>query len=149
MAKFISFGKCLPSYLYIVFVIIFNVLKDISFGSHEVEYYRILKMFDSGPLNNCYFIHQIFCYLVTFIVGLVLYNKESQIINRNSIEYSFKKLENKMTENQTLDIELVHSEQEIKDYPDIFLFIIKEPTNNFVGLPRIIIFFILQFFIQA
>ena len=124
MAKFISFGKCLPSYLYIVFVIIFNVLKDISFGSHEVEYYRNLKMFDSGPLNNCYFIHQIFCYLVTFIVGLVLYNKESQIINRNSIEYSFKKLENKMTENQTLDIELVHSEQEIKDYPDIFLFII-------------------------
>ena len=124
MGKFISFGIWLPSYKYVLFLVIFNVAKDLSFGSHEVEYFPYLKAFDSGLLNDSHFIHEIFCYFTIFVVGCILFKKEDQNINRNSIEYSFKKLENKMTENQTLDIELIHNEQEIESYPTIYLFII-------------------------
>jgi len=138
---FLGFGKWLPSYKYIGFLIIFNVLKDLSFGSHEVEYFQYLKIADCGPLNNCYFIHEMFCYLLTFIVGIYLFNKESQDISRNSIEYSFKKLENKMTENQTLDINVIHNDPETTDYPNIFIFIIifiwvlnEEVSNYFNGI---------------
>ena len=137
----LGFGKWLPSYKYIVFLIIFNVLKDFTFGSHEVEYFQYLKIADCGPLNNCNFIHEMFCYLLTFVVGLYLYNKESQDISRNSIEYSFKKLENKMTENQTLDINLIHNEPEAIDYPNKYLFMIilwwvlnEEALNYFSGI---------------
>jgi hypothetical protein len=124
MACCIAGGKWLPSYKYIGFLIICNVIKDLTFGSHEVEYFEYLKLMDSGDLNNCNFIHEIFCYLLTFIVGIYLYNKESQDISRNSIEYSFKKLENKMTENQTLEIDLIQNAPEVKDFSNIFLFII-------------------------
>lgn len=124
MACCIAGGKWLPSYKYIGFLIICNVIKDLTFGSHEVEYFEYLKLMDSGDLNNCNFIHEIFCYLLTFIVGIYLYNKESQDISRNSIEYSFKKLENKMTENQTLEIDLIQNEPEVKDFSSIKLFII-------------------------
>ena len=124
MACCIAGGKWLPSYKYIGFLILFNVIKDLTFGSHEVEYFEYLKLMDSGDLNNCNFIHEIFCYLLTFIVGIYLYNKESQDISRNSIEYSFKKLENKMTENQTLEIDLIQNAPEVKDFSNIFLFII-------------------------
>ena len=124
MACCIAGGKWLPSYKYIGFLIICNVVKDLTFGSHEVEYFRHLKLMNSGPLNNCNFIHNIFCYLLTFIIGAFLYNKESQDISRNSIEYSFKKLENKMTENQTLEIDLIQNAPEVKDFSNIFLFII-------------------------
>ena len=121
---FLGFGKWLPSYKYIGFLIIFNVLKDLSFGSHEVEYFQYLKIADCGPLNNCYFIHEMFCFLLTFIVAFYLFNKESQDISRNSIEYSFKKLENKMTENQTLDINVIHNEPETTGISNILIFII-------------------------
>ena len=137
----ITVGKWLPSYKYILFLIICNVVKDLTFGSHEVEYFQYLKAMDSGPLNNCYFIHGIFCYLMTFIAGIYLYNKESQDISRNSIEYSFKKLESKMTENQTLDIDIVRKGTEVKDFSNILLFILitnwvlnEESLNYFTGI---------------
>lgn len=141
MACFIAGGKWLPSYKYIGFMIICNFLKDLTFGSHEVEYFRHLKLMNSGPLNNCNFIHNIFCYLLTFIIGAFLYNKESQDISRNSIEYSFKKLENKMTENQTLEIDLIRNDPEVKDFSNFPLFIIiavwvlnDEGTNYFTSI---------------
>ena len=124
MVRCITGGNLLSTYRYIGYVIFFTFVKDISFGSHNVEYFKDLRILDSGPLNNCYFIHQIFCYLVTIIWGFIAYNKENRFISRNSIEYSFKKLENKIKDNQTLDIELIHNEQELKDYPNKYLFII-------------------------
>ena len=61
--------------------------------------------------------------MFTIIWGFIAYNKENRLISRNSIEYSFKKLENKIKDNQTLDIELIHNEQELKDYPNKYLLV--------------------------
>ena len=154
MAKFISLGKNLTIYKYIIWVIIFNLLKDLSFGSHNVEYIQDLRFLDSGNLNNCYYIHQMLCYLATIIFATIAYNKENRFMGRNSIEYSFKKLENKIKDNQTLDIELIHNEQEIRDYPDKYLFIIisiwvfnEEVLNYYNGIFMHLDFWMLELII--
>ena len=122
MAKFIQFGKWNKPNKYILFLIIFNVGKDFSFGSHYVENFQYLKVFDCGALSNSYYIHQIFCYFITSILAIFTYRKEYKNINNNSVEYSLNKLENKINISQSLDIELIHNKQEIQQvYPNKYL----------------------------
>ena len=124
MAKCIKFGKWIKAYKYILFLIIFRLLQDIFFGSDIVENFEDYTFFDCGDLSNSIYIHQIFCYFFTLIVAIFIYKKECEYLKCNSVSYSFKKMENKIMQAQTLDIELIHNEQELAVYPDKFLFII-------------------------
>ena len=124
MAKCIKLGKWIKAYKYILFLIIFRLLQDFCFGSDIVENFKDYTFFKCGDLSRSYHIHQIFCYFFTLIIAFFLYKKEYDYLKRNSLDYNFKKMENKIAQAQTLDIELIHNEQELIVYPDKFLFII-------------------------
>ena len=124
MAICIKFGKWIKAYKYILLLIISRLLQDFSFGSDVVENFKDYTFFNCGDLSKSYHIHQIFCYFLTLIIAFFLYKKEYDYLKRNSLDYNFKKMETKIAQAQTLDIELIHNEQELIVYPDKFLFII-------------------------
>lgn len=127
MATFIQIGKCYPQYLNIIYAIIATIVKDFSFGSHNVEYFKDLKVWNCGNLSESYFIHQMFCFLVTGIISFFLYKREDIDERHKSedLEVLDMNLNNQVESNATIDIELIHNDNKvIKGYPNKYLLII-------------------------
>ena len=123
MAKFIQIGNCSKTYRYIGYIIIALFFKDVSFGSHNVEYFDVLKLIPTGKLEDSYFIHQFFCYIAIAIFCYIRYKREN--ISRHSsidLEANEIQLDNHVQDNPTLDFELIHNDvSPDKGYPNIYL----------------------------
>ena len=139
MAKCIQFGKWYTPYKYILLIIFFLFLKDVSFGSHSVEYFDKLSLIQTGNLCSSYFIHQIFCYL--FITIICFIRNRREIDSRHSsmdLEINDIKLDNQIEGNQTLNFELIHNENNNnKGYPNkyllliVFIWVVDEELLNY------------------
>ena len=74
MGGYISFAKFNNKHLFIVFSIVFLILKDVAFGYNYNDSFR--SLFHDQSYENFsvhYLIKNILCYLVTFILSLILY----------------------------------------------------------------------------
>ena len=112
MAKYISLGKFNKNHLYIVYSIFFLILKDVITGYNYNN--SFLEVFSQGSQENFsqhIIIHDIFCYLYTFIMSLFLYRKEIKYFGENSLIEDNNK-ENKPTKhnkhNSVYKIKYIH-----------------------------------------
>lgn len=140
MSKFIQIGNCSKTYRYIGFIIIALFFKDVSLGSHNVEYFEFLKLIPTGKLEESHFIREFFCYSAIAIFCYIRYKREN-ISRHNSLDLEINeiKLENHVQDNPTLDFELIHNDSNSdKGYPNLYLLLIafiwvvnEELFNNF------------------
>ena len=131
----IKLGKWYSSYKYLFFAIIFSLLKDVAFGSTNYASFRDLKLLNAENISNCFLVRESFCYLFSAIIFFIFY----KIHNKNSGEndptsvLSSQNLEiNESIRRPTSELELIHVEQEIREYPNkillliIFLWVLEE-----------------------
>ena len=81
MGRYISFAKLNKKYLYLVFSILFLILEDIAFGYNYNDSFK--PLFEDNASENFsehYLIKNICCYIVTFILSLILYIKERKLL---------------------------------------------------------------------
>ena len=114
---FIKCGKYNKSYKFLFFAIILAFLKDIALGSPNVIYFEHLKLFDSGNISNCFLVRQTFCYLFTIIFSYIFYKIENKNSGGNDIFTSSKKLDEELDKKKTDDIEYIHYEIQLEEYP--------------------------------
>ena len=127
MSNHIKCGQCNSTYKYLFFLIIFSLLKDLAFGSDNVAIFQYFKILDFKEVSNCAIVRQTLCYFFSIIVGFILYKKESQFIHNEHNKKSVKKLDINEVDRETTftaEVELIHNEQTIDEYPDQYLIII-------------------------
>ena len=89
MGGCISFAKFNKKHLYIVFSIVFLILKDVVFGYNYNDSFK--PLFSDKAYENFsehYLIKNICCYIATFILSLILYIIESKKFGRKSLNKS-------------------------------------------------------------
>ena len=131
MDKFIGF-RCehfYRQYKNLIWAIFFLIVKDISFGSHNVEYFIELKapFMDTGNLSQSYFIHQMFCFIATSLLACLWSKREANEERHDSedLEVLDLNLSNQTDESQVNEIELIHNEtKEVRPYPLKYLLLI-------------------------
>jgi hypothetical protein len=85
MGGFISFAKFNKNHLYIVYSIIFLILKDVAFGYNYNDSFK--PLFSDQAYENFsehYLIKNILCYIVTFLISLFFYYRERNKLGRKS-----------------------------------------------------------------
>ena len=85
MGGFISFSKFNKNHLYIVYSIIFLILKDIAFGYNYNDSFK--PLFSDQAYENFsehYLIKNILCYLVTFFISLFFYCRERKKLGKKT-----------------------------------------------------------------
>ena len=132
-------GKYNINYKFLIFAIILAFLKDISLGSHNVIYFKELKAFDTENISNCFLVRQTFCYLFTIIFSFIFYKIENRNSGGNEIFTSSKNLDEGLDRKTTGDIEYIHYEMHLVEYPFkkllflIFLWILEEESISYIG----------------
>ena len=127
MSNCIKCGQCNRTYKFLFFLILFSLLKDLAFGSDNVAIFLYFKVLDFESVSNCAIVRQTICYFFSIIVAFILYKKESKFIDDEKNNKSAKKLDiNEIDRDTTLagDVELIHNEQTLVEYPDKYLIII-------------------------
>ena len=127
MSNCIKCGQCNRTYKFLFFLIIFSLLKDLAFGSDNVAIFLYFKVLDFESVSNCAIVRQTICYFFSIIVAFILYKKESKFIDDEKNNKSAKKLDiNEIDRDTTLagDVELIHNEPTLVEYPDKYLIII-------------------------
>ena len=138
MSNALKVGKWNNNYKYFLYAIIFVLIGDICFGSANVDYFEVLKFFES---SDSFIIHKIFCYLLTIILSIIFYNYEYKFYGDINGEMSSKKEVSpfEQSNNTNLTIELIHNEEELKDYSIykllliIFIWIVEEELISYYG----------------
>ena len=127
------------NYKFLIFAIILAFLKDIALGSPNVIYFENLKLFDDKKRSNCFLVRQTFCYLFTIIFSYIFYKIENRNSGGNEIFTSSKKLDEELGRKTTGDIEYIHYESHLEEYPFkkllfiIFLWILEEESIAYIG----------------
>jgi len=127
MSNCIKCGQCNRTYKFLFFLILFSLLKDLAFGSDNVAIFLYFKVLDFESVSNCAIVRQTICYFFSIIVAFILYKKESKFIDDEKNNKSAKKLDiNEIDRDSTLagDVELIHNEPTLVEYPDKYLIII-------------------------
>ena len=87
MGGYISFAKFNKKHLYILYSILFLILKDFSFGfNYNDSFEPLIKASDEKANENFsehFLIKNILCYIFTFIFSLILYVFERKKIEKN------------------------------------------------------------------
>lgn len=137
MSRVLKVGKWNNNYKYFLFAIIFDLISDISFGSANVDYFEVLKIFE---ISDSFIIHKIFCYLLTIILSIILYNYEYKFYGDINEDNSSQKLVIPLEQNnKNLIIELIHNEEELKSYSIyklliiVFIWIVEEELISYYG----------------
>ena len=85
MGGYISFAKFNKNHLYIVYSIIFLILKDVVFGYNYNDSFK--PLFSDQAYENFsehYLIKNILCYIVTFFISLFFYCRERKKLGKKS-----------------------------------------------------------------
>ena len=137
----IKFGKGYSSYKYILCIIIFLIIKDVTFGSEAHACFQEVKVIASINISNCFMIRKSILHLFSFILGLILYLIQSKYFktkkfNENSGDLNDNTLVKKVTETEELN--LIYTKQEIQKYPNyklifiIILWVIEEELISYL-----------------
>ena len=139
MSTIISLGKFNHYYKYILLSSLFLFLNLMAFGINYNYSFAEIKLFPTQRqlyFSRHKYIHYIFCYFFTFLLGMVYYFNEKHKIERNSIVSN--KTENKRTESSSF-IKLIH-----KDIGKLYFSI-----NSFLNLLfTIFLWVIMDFFMD-
>ena len=92
-------------------------LKDISLGSPNIIYFKELKASDTENISNCFLVRQTLCYLFTIIISYIFYKIENRNSGGNEIFTSSKNLDEGLDRKTTGDIEYIHREVHLVEYP--------------------------------
>ena len=85
MGEYISFAKFNKNHLYIVYSIIFLILKDVVFGYNYNDSFK--PLFSDQAYENFsehYLIKNVLCYVITFFISLFFYCRERKKLGRKS-----------------------------------------------------------------
>jgi hypothetical protein len=85
MGRYISFAKFNKDHQYIIYSIIFLILKDVVFGYNYNDSFK--PLFSDQAYENFsehYLIKNILCYIVTFLISLFFYYRERNKLGRKS-----------------------------------------------------------------
>ena len=96
MGKYISIGSFDPKLKYILYLIIFLVLKDFIFGYNYDDSFVGLSIFGDQNAHETFsehsLIYHIICYFITFIISMILYIYENKYSKMDSQKKETKKI---------------------------------------------------------
>ena len=134
----IKLGKWNKTYMFIILVIIFSLVKDFALGSANVVTFQYLKALEAKNLSNCFLARNTLCYLFSILLGLFFYSIQTKYRGEDENNKSSKILQaNSLRAVSSGNIVLIYTEKEMVNYPNykiliiIFLWIIDEQLLSY------------------